>query len=386
MIVFKLDRLSRSQKDTLYLIEDVFIPNKVEFVSLGESIDTSSPTGKLMIGILSAFAQLERENIRIRTRMGMKERVKSGLWMGGGRVPFGYDYDEKQGILVPNKDAETVRLIYELYCQGKGYQEISDILGVTNDSLVRNIILRKTYLGIIEYNGKEYTGKHQPIITQELYDKAHYILSHKKCNNTFTNSNYLLTGLIRCGKCGARMRYQKWGNDPSDVKILCYSQQKTKKYLVKDPNCTQPKLWADGVESRVIDCMFEFAENYKSSNSKSDQKSKKEINVMDLLLDKKIKLEKKIRRLYSLYADDGDTILLDSINELKKELDNVQNEYNNEKNNQDSISKAVECVDMVSSIKSIWDALSGNEKHKIISSIVKEVIITDNVVDIHFYI
>ena len=72
VIVYKLDRLSRSQKDTLYLIEDIFNVYGVSFVSINESIDTASPTGRLMIGILSAFAQLERENIRMRTRMGMK--------------------------------------------------------------------------------------------------------------------------------------------------------------------------------------------------------------------------------------------------------------------------------------------------------------------------
>ncbi len=114
-IVCKLDRLSRSQKDTLYLIEDVFIPNDVSFVSLNETIDTASPTGKMMIGILSAFAQLERENIRLRTRMGMKERVKDGYWMGGGRTPFGYDYDRDQGILVPNKDADKVKKILNVH-------------------------------------------------------------------------------------------------------------------------------------------------------------------------------------------------------------------------------------------------------------------------------
>ena len=74
VVVFKLDRLSRSQKDTLYLIEDVFNPNEVSFVSLNESMDTATPMGRLMLGILSAFAQLERENIRLRTRMGMLER------------------------------------------------------------------------------------------------------------------------------------------------------------------------------------------------------------------------------------------------------------------------------------------------------------------------
>ena len=68
VVVFKLDRLSRSQKDTLYLIEDVFLPNEVDFISLNESIDTSTPYGRAMIGILSAFAQLERENIYLRRK------------------------------------------------------------------------------------------------------------------------------------------------------------------------------------------------------------------------------------------------------------------------------------------------------------------------------
>lgn len=79
VVVYKLDRLSRSQKDTLYLIEDVLIPNGVSFVSLNENMDTSTPIGRAMLGIMSAFAQLERETIRERTRMGMKERIKSGL-------------------------------------------------------------------------------------------------------------------------------------------------------------------------------------------------------------------------------------------------------------------------------------------------------------------
>ena len=79
VVVYKLDRISRSQKDTLYLIEEVFNPNNIGFVSVKENFDTTSPFGKAMIGILSVFAQLERETIYERTRMGMKERVKSGL-------------------------------------------------------------------------------------------------------------------------------------------------------------------------------------------------------------------------------------------------------------------------------------------------------------------
>ena len=61
VLVYKLDRLSRSQRDTLYLIEEIFLPNTVDFVSMQESFDTSSPFGKAMIGLLAVFAQLERE-------------------------------------------------------------------------------------------------------------------------------------------------------------------------------------------------------------------------------------------------------------------------------------------------------------------------------------
>lgn len=78
VIVYKLDRLSRSQKDTIILLEEVFNPNDCNFISLNENFDTTTPYGKAMIGILSVFAQLERENIKERTRMGMQERVKSG--------------------------------------------------------------------------------------------------------------------------------------------------------------------------------------------------------------------------------------------------------------------------------------------------------------------
>ena len=92
VVVYKLDRLSRSQKDTLYLIEDVFNPAGVGFTSMNENLDTGTPMGRAMLGIMSAFAQLERETIRERTRMGMRERVRGGLWMGGGHPPFGYDY------------------------------------------------------------------------------------------------------------------------------------------------------------------------------------------------------------------------------------------------------------------------------------------------------
>ena len=82
VIVYKLDRLSRSQKDTLYIIEDVLLANGADFESITERFDTGTPFGRAMIGILSVFAQLEREQITERMKMGKEGRAKTQTSVG----------------------------------------------------------------------------------------------------------------------------------------------------------------------------------------------------------------------------------------------------------------------------------------------------------------
>lgn len=380
VIVYKLDRLSRSQKDTLYLIEDVFNPHGVDFVSLNESMDTSTPMGRLMLGILSAFAQLERENIRLRTRMGMKERVKTGLWMGGGRIPYGYDYDKIKGVLVPNKDAEKVRQIYKLYIGGKAPQEIANLLGLKYDRLVYQILTRKSNYGIIEYNGEEYQGQHEPIISKELYDIAMRCMLDRKVVRANT-SEHLLTGLICCGKCGAKMRYQKWGN--KGYKFVCYSQQTSKPYLIKDKNCDQEKVWADEVEDIVIKSIFEFANNYKPSETESLVQD----DTISLLYEQQETLNKKLKKLYIMYAEgDDNEILKETIDELKKQKENINNRIELDTKNEMIKRRRKERTEILSTVSNLWDNLDSLQKKTIIRKLVNKVEITDNHVNIDFSI
>lgn len=377
-IVYKLDRLSRSQKDTLYIIEDVLNPYGVDFVSLTESLDTSTPVGRLMIGILSAFAQLERENIRIRTRMGMKERVKEGYWMGGGRIPFGYDYDKEQGVLVPNKDAEKVRQAYDLYIQGYSGQSIANMLGLKYERLTMQILKRKSNYGIIEYNGEEYQGKHEPIISKETYDITMNEMLKRSVTNV-TTSDYLLTSLVYCGKCGAKMRYQKWGK--KGVKLTCYSQQKSKTYLVKDPNCDQEKVWSDEVEDVVIKLLFSIKDRIEEKTSET-----LETLTINVLNEQREELERKIKRLYNLYAQSEDDILIDTINENKKKLASVKKKIENEIIQHNIISSRDELMNTILTLEETWDYMTQQERQKIVRSMVDKVIITGNNIDINLTI
>lgn len=194
VVVFKLDRLSRSQKDTLYLIEEVFNPNDCGFVSIKENFDTNTPFGKAMVGILSVFAQLERETILERTRIGRKKRAEEGLWYGTGNLPFAYDYDEKKGILVPNKEkVEIVNKMVELYLQGMPMTQVGALFGL-QDQTVRSIFTSPVGLGKIPYKDEIFEGQHEPIMTQETYDKLQQKMKERAV--TYKHANYLLAGKI----------------------------------------------------------------------------------------------------------------------------------------------------------------------------------------------
>jgi len=381
VIVYKLDRLSRSQKDTLYLIEDVFNPHKVDFISMQESMDTSTPLGRLMLGILSAFAQLERENIRERTRMGMTERVKEGYWMGGGRIPFGYDYDAEQGILVPNKDADRVRKIYELYIKGHSANRIAEMLDLKYEKLVTQILTRKSNIGVIIYNGEEYQGKHEPIISAEIYEEAMRCMKERSVTRP-SETEHLLTGLVMCGKCGAKMRYCKWGK--TGYKLVCYSQHASQKHLIRDAECSNVKVWATDLENLLhnelisLDIKFDEITNSKLTNK----------SLIDILTEQHLEHSNKLKKLYTLYSstDDNDEFLISSINEEKKEINKLQLQLDAENEKIQSETKLSELKLTLSTLSDTWEHMPQRERKVFLRECINRIIILDNKIHIEYRI
>jgi len=377
VIVYKLDRLSRSQKDTIFMLEEVFNPYNCSFVSLNENFDTTTPYGKAMIGILSVFAQLERENIRERTRMGMYERVKSGYWMGGGRVPFGYDYDANRDILVPNEHAEDVRQIFDLYLQGYSTTALAKMFDVSGDKQITNILDRITYLGKINFCGEIIDGLHEPIIDEQTWNNVQ-AERQKRSTKGIVTSSYLLTGLIYCGKCGARMRYQKWGKN--GLKIYCNSQQHSRPEFVVDPDCDNLKLDACDVEDIVIKDLF----NYTKQNRRIDTEINVKASALQTLKQKYDVVSGRIKRLYNLYAASEDEILLETINENKNELAEISRQIENEKKLSAVVNDLNEKNKTIATIEDSWDSMSIKDKQKAIRICIDRIEISDTNISIKY--
>lgn len=376
VVVYKLDRLSRSQKDTVYLLEDIFIPNNCNFISLNENFDTTTPYGKAMIGILSVFAQLERENIRERTRMGMYERVKSGLWMGGGRVPFGYKYVPGQDILLPDEHADDVKQIFNLYIKGYSPGKIASMFDVANDTHVISILKRPLYKGYISYNGELIKGQHEPIIDEATWERAQIERQKRSVQKTNTTV-HLLSGLVVCGICGAKYRYQKWGNH---MKMYCYSQQHSKPQLVKNPDCDNYRYTAPELEKVVLDSIFQYTE----SLAVVDNAKVKNTNSIDALQARYDSISLKIKRLYNLYASSEDEILLTTIDENKAELASIAKLLDAEKKMMSTINDIKSQLDTLRNLKALWPTMTQFERQQTLRTCVSCIRVNKDNIKVEF--
>lgn len=372
VFIYKLDRMSRDVIDTLNLLYRFLPKYGIQVISMTEDIKTENPMDKVMVTMNAVMNQYEREVMCMRMRAGMVERVKKGLWMGGGKIPFGYHYDRNDGILHPDKEqAEIVRKAYNLYIDGYSCERISKMLGFKGERIVLQILKRKSNIGIIEYKGKEYKGLHEPIVDEHIFYQAQECMKKRHTNSHINNEN-ILSGLCYCGKCGARMRYQKWGKYH---KLVCYSQYKSsKEYMIKDPSCDNIRPNAHDIEYEVEACFKEFSVNIEGTNH---YESKREIIEGAIK-----KSNSKIKKYYSLYAENDSENLLELIKEEEKRVKNLKNELNEEIGKENRID--VDMIERIKNISDIWDSLSNREKNKVLKECVEKIIITNDDLKIYF--
>jgi len=206
IVVYKIDRLSRSLMDFAKLVE-VFDRNNVTFVSVTQSFNTTTSMGRLTLNILLSFAQFEREVIGERIRDKFAASRKRGMWMGGF-VPMGYDVRDRK-LVVNEAEAQTVRMIFERFVALGSASTLARALQVErvlnkrgkqiDKGFIYKLINNRVYLGEAVHKGTSYPGEHEAIISQDLWDGVHAILKESPRARGAKNrvgTDALLKGII----------------------------------------------------------------------------------------------------------------------------------------------------------------------------------------------
>ena len=206
VVVYKLDRLSRSLADFAKLV-DVFERSGVTFVSITQSFNTTDSMGRLMLNILLSFAQFEREVTAERIRDKVAASRAKGMWMGGW-APLGYHVKDRK-LVVNMAEAQTVQMIFERFVEIGSATVLAKALraeGVTtkrgkaiDKGDVYKILNNRVYLGEAVHKGTSYRGEHKAIVDHGLWDKVHQVLTtspRKRASNTRAQTPALLKGVL----------------------------------------------------------------------------------------------------------------------------------------------------------------------------------------------
>ena len=216
VVVHKLDRFSRSLRDTLNHLHRLDTWG-VSFVSIVEAFDFTTPHGKLQMQILAAIAEWYSNNLGQEVIKGQTVRARRGL--PHARLPFGYRKGE-DGVGEPlEPEAVVVRQIFEMYASGRytGEQIGAELNKAGHlapsgrswyDAGVMALVRNPFYMGIVRYRGQSYPGKHRPLVTEEIFEQCQKVRKERGIH-TRTGSPklrvYTLAGIARCCECQKRL-------------------------------------------------------------------------------------------------------------------------------------------------------------------------------------
>ncbi|MFO7295701.1 MAG: recombinase family protein [Clostridia bacterium] len=279
LVVYRLDRLTRSVVDLHYLL-DLFDKHKVVFKSATEPYETTSAIGRLFVSIVGSLAQWERENMIERIKMAMEKRALEGK-RNGATPPYGYKLVD--GQLIPHpEEAKVVRRIFELY----RHHGLLSIVKQLNDEGLRTrsgslwsiyvvayMLKNPVYIGKLRYryryaSGKKqnpdevmvYNGDHEPIIPLDLWNEVQKKNAERQRKAKAMTSEYPFSGILFCGRCGKPMHGFRYPSRKRDRYYYYYRCIKHAQYK----ECMMPQVSEMALEKALFSQLRYIAENIQA--------------------------------------------------------------------------------------------------------------------------
>lgn len=428
VIVYKLDRISRSILDFTAMMEE-FHKYGVEFVSCTEKFDTSSPMGRAMLTICVTFAQLERETIQMRVADAYASRSKHGFYMGG-RVPFGYqlvpytiDGKRTSCYSVIPEEAEIIKFIFEQYSQPM--VSLNDITLKLNQnslttklgnpwegSMVAAIIKNPVYVradldlyeffknqganivndpidfigtnGCYLYNTGSTKSKrlsldgqtlviapHEGIIPADIWMRARQkCLNNKSIARATKAKNSWLIGKVKCGKCGHSL-VVRINNNGANKYILCSYHVRT--HACEGIGCI------DGIalEDFVLGAMKERLTDFDTLSMANEERINPQLTELRI---KEEHLQKEIDAVMDKIAD-ANGVLMDYINKRITELDSELTAVRS-KIREISVVPVAYDMNCIRDYMSHWDELAFDDKRTVVDILISRIDVTKESVEI----
>lgn len=320
VVVYKVDRLSRSLLDFARMIE-VFDKKQIAFVSTTQQFNTATSMGRLVLNVLLSFAQFEREMISERTRDKIAAARRKGKWVGGMPL-LGFDVEHSR--LVPNAaEVEMVREIFGLYAEQQAMTKVARELNsrgwrtkawTTKKGRVIGghpftkgrlwqLLTNPAYIGKVKYKDEVHNGEHRGIIDEGLFLKVQAALTRNKQDGGAGNRNRhgaLLRGLLRCSCCDAPMHHTYTQKGPRQYRYYVCAKAQRDGW----ETCSAPSLPAGEIEQFVVEQLKVLAESpelLEATLARAQAQQKEEVSRLDGELRKlnrqRVSAEQTVRRI-----------------------------------------------------------------------------------------
>jgi site-specific DNA recombinase len=450
VLVTALDRITRSLRDLIKLV-DFFDETNIRFVSITQNIDSSTSFGRFMRDLLGLIARLEREVVAERVAGDMHHRALLGKW-NGGIVPYGYttyqritdeltdsgtaeeDARKTAGEIAPEpkklypdqKEADVVRRIFNTFIETRSIRKTThtlNSLGIKTrrrkawaSSTIHRILSNPTYTGKIWY-GKRKTdvetgklrpveqnewkvvgGHHEPIVDEALFKKAQDVLKSIFQKPTRAYHTYLLSGLLRCGKCGGVMHGYTFAKKSSGKEYRYY---KCHNYGSKGPSiCSGMTVQTEKLDNFVIQTLANLSKDKPFLQDKEKMLSALREEVEPLAkrqnLEALRKTEKELENRIETLVEKLEAGLIDDI-DFRKRYEKLKSQLSENRLAQESTAEqedlqqvAYEALsasfEEIASFGKNWEFLDDQAKARKISTIVREINVLKEKVEMQVFL